>query len=419
MIDIKTIERALLIGVVREQNWKVIIYNDIKKEYFSYENRSLYEYIEKFTQNNKYPDLPILQYEFQISDEDMMEYAQIGDLDNMCKTIADEYFKQRINFELGDLNEDIGNNMIENHPREFVHKMSQMVDRLEILGAENKSVGLFDNIEEILKIDPNDVISTGFKELDEKLVGFKRGEELVTIVGRTGQGKSWLGLKLAMAAAAQGERVGIYSGEMSVQQLQERILCCAKQTYTSTKEEALKYIQDNNLDIRVLTQTDLRRKANIRDIENFIVKNDLTMFIIDQLSLMDDISTKPGTPLRQQYGNISMDLFTLSSKYSCPGILLVQSNRQGGQELNAPGLENIAESDAVAQNSTRVISMRNENGILTLSIVKNRYGESGLVQKYEVDYGINKYKPIRELQQEVATVRKARARQVFGGGSSF
>ena len=349
----------------------------------------------------------------------MMEYAQIGDLDNMCKTIADEYFKQRINFELGDLNEDIGNNMIENHPREFVHKMSQMVDRLAILGAENKSVGLFDNIDEILRLDPNDVISTGFKELDEKLVGFKRGEELITIVGRTGQGKSWLSLKLAMAAASRGERVGIYSGEMSVQQLQERILCCAKQTYTSTKEEALEYIKQNNLDIRVLTQTDLRRKANIRDIENFVVKNDLTMIIIDQLSLMEDISTKPGTPLRQQYGNISMDLFTLTSKYNLPCVLLVQSNRQGGQELNAPGLENIAESDAVAQNSTRVISMRNENGILTLSIVKNRYGESGLIQKYEVDYGINKYKPIRELQQEVATVRKARARQVFGGGSSF
>ena len=143
------------------------------------------------------------------------------------------------------------------------------------------------------------------------------------------------------------------------------------------------------------------------------------MLIVDQLSLMEDITSKPGTPLRQQYGNISMDLFTLSSKYNLPCVLLAQSNRQGGQELNAPGLENIAESDAVAQNSTRVISMRNENGILTLSIVKNRYGESGLTQKYEVDYGINKYKPIRELQQEVATARKAKARQIFGGGASF
>lgn len=419
MKDIKAIEKALLIGIVREQNWNVIIYNDIKRDYFSYENRALYDYIEKYTKVNKYPDLPLLQFEFQIPDEEMMELANIGELDNLCKTIANDYFKHRIEYELGELNEDISKGAIEENPLEFVHKMTQAVNDLELLGTENQSVGLFDNIEEILKIDPNDVISTGFKELDEKLIGFKRGEELITIVGRTGQGKTWIGLKFAWAASLQGERVGIYSGEMSVQQLQERILCCAKETYTSTKEDALKYILDRSLDIRILTQADLRRKANIRDIENFIVKNNLTMLIVDQLSLMEDITSKPGTPLRQQYGNISMDLFTMSSKYSLPCVLLAQSNRQGGQELNAPGLENIAESDAVAQNSTRVISMRNENGILTLSIVKNRYGESGLTQKYEVDYGINKYKPIRELQQEVATARKAKARQIFGGGASF
>lgn len=785
MKDIKAIEKALLIGIVREQNWNVIIYNDIKRDYFSYENRALYDYIEKYTKVNKYPDLPLLQFEFQIPDDEMMELANIGELDNLCKTIANDYFKHRIEYELGELNEDISKGAIEENPLEFVHKMTQAVNDLELLGTENQSVGLFDNIEEILKIDPNDVISTGFKELDEKLIGFKRGEELITIVGRTGQGKeqplsskiltpngwklmkdiqvgdfifagngdvtkvsaifpqgnkdvyritfndrtyaecglehlwkvkerrsynksgipireekvltlaqmlnhldkydknskqykqqyaidyipaniefnsqltsndihpyilgallgdgcfvagtevriachekdtqiidtmnkfmpidyyvhktkgkneynlirkhkisyqpvngtgrndiylklndlgligcksnnkfipkkylysslkeriwllkgltdtdgyarnsnyqqfdtvsyqlaldfmelirslggkasyikrpthyqkdnvkiegqtrycinysldfnpynlerkrnrwksfrqvrtkfivniekvrqeecqcimldhpehtyitddytithnTWIGLKFAWAASLQGERVGIYSGEMSVQQLQERILCCAKETYTSTKEDALKFILDRSLDIRILTQADLRRKANIRDIENFIVKNNLTMLIVDQLSLMEDITSKPGTPLRQQYGNISMDLFTMSSKYSLPCVLLAQSNRQGGQELNAPGLENIAESDAVAQNSTRVISMRNENGILTLSIVKNRYGESGLTQKYEVDYGINKYKPVRELQQEVATARKAKARQIFGGGASF
>lgn len=161
-----------------------------------------------------------------------------------------------------------------------------------------------------------------------------------------------------------------------------------------------------------MTQAELRRRSNIRDIENFIVKNNLTMFVIDQLSLMEDITSRQGTPLHQQYdyGNISMDLFSLTSKYNCPCILLAQNNRQGSQEHNTPGLENILESDALSQNSTRVISMRNENGVLTLSIVKNRYGESGLTRKYEVDYGINKYKPIRDLQQEVITVWKVKAR---------
>ena len=206
---------------------------------------------------------------------------------------------------------------------------------------------------------------------------------------------------------------------MSKQQLQERILCCAKQTYTSTKEEALKFLRDMKVDIRLITQADLRRRATVDDIEEFIIRESLTMFVIDQLSLMEDNTSKPGTPLRQQYGNISMDLFTLSSRYRLPGILLAQSNRAGKQEVNGPTLENIAESDAVAQNSTRVITMQNENSILTMNIVKNRYGESGLTQKYETDYGINKYKPIREIQQEAVALRQAKARKVFGAGGGF
>ena len=145
-----------------------------------------------------------------------------------------------------------------------------------------------------------------------------------------------------------------------------------------------------------------------------IVKDNLTMFIIDQLSLMEDISSKPGTPLRQQYGNISMDLFSLTTKYNIPGLLLVQSNRQGSEQRNGPALENIAESDAVAQNSTRVISMKKENNVLTMNILKNRYGPAGLTQKYDVDYGINKYKPIFDYQQPQSTVaRTNRSSQIF------
>lgn len=126
-------------------------------------------------------------------------------------------------------------------------------------------------------------------------------------------------------------------------------------------------------------------------------------------------NSKYGAPIRQTYNNISMDLFSLSTKYKIPIILLVQSNRAGGQEQDGPGLENIAESDAVAQNATRVISMRKENNILTLKVVKNRYGDSNMIQRYEVDYGINKYKPIREIPLKMQAVKKDRARALFGG----
>ena len=417
MLDKDAVEKGLLIGVVRQNNWKILIENSITRQYFATDNQKIYDYIKGYVDRNTYPELQLLSYEFKISEQLLMELNQIDDLQGLCDNIKKEYLKQRILYELGEINEN--SKEMYSNPESFILKIGDMYSNLKSVGATKRSVGLLDDIEKILEIDPSDVISTGFSELDDYLVGWRRGEDLIVFMARTGQGKSWLGLKFALAAAFQGEKVGIYSGEMSLAQLQERIICCAKPTYTSTKEEALENLKSHNIDIRILTQKELRRRANVNDIEEMIVKDKLTMLIIDQLSLMDDITCKPGTPLRQQYGNISMDLYTLSIKYILPCILLAQSNRQATQEANGPRLENLAESDAVAQNATRVISMKNENGTLTMNIIKNRYGQGDATMKYEVDYGINKYKPIKDMQQELTITRRAKAKQIFGGGTNF
>lgn len=416
MIDKDAIEKALLLGIVKNKSWNTLVLNGITEDYFSVNNKQLYKYIKDYVDREQYPDLRIVGYEFKIDDVSMAEYTSITDLDSLCDTLRKDYVKDKLQFEVGKLNEHAEE--LETDPEKYIDRIGMVYDNVRLMNGHIKSVGLFDNIENILQIDPSDVISTGFKELDDKLIGWKRGEELAVFMARTGQGKSWMGLKFAMAAALQGERVGIYSGEMSLQQLQERILCCAKQKYTSTKEEALQYITDKNIDIRVLTQKELRRRANVNDIEEMIIRDKLTMIVIDQLSLMEDNTARPGTPLRQQYGNISMDLFSLTSKYNLPCILLVQSNRQGSEQRNGPLLENIAESDAVAQNATRVISMRNENGVLTMNLLKNRYGSAGLTQKYDVDFAINKYKPIFEYNQvNAGNLRQSstRNRQMFAG----
>lgn len=417
MIDKDAVEKALLLGIVRDKNWQILLLNSINKDYFSYANHKLYDYIKEYVDKNEYPELQLIGYKFEIDDQDMRDHLEITDLQGLCDTIKIEYLSGKIKQCFNDLNEH--SDELNDDPIKFVERLGEVHKELKVIGLTNKTVGLFDNIEHVMELDPNDVISTGFKELDESLTGWKRGEELVVFAARTGQGKSWMGLKFALAAALQGERVGIYSGEMSLQQLQERILCCAKQSYTATKEDALNFIKQSNPIIRVLTQKELRRRATVEDIEEMIIKDKLTMLIVDQLSLMDDASAKPGTPLRQQYGNISMDLFSLSTKYNLPCILLVQLNRQSAQDPRGPQLENLAESDAVGQNATRVITMKNESGILTIKIAKNRYGEADREIKYEVDYGINKYKHIKEVTQQNQIVRKAKARQIFGGGATF
>lgn len=397
------IEKALLLGMARNQSWMTMIKNSMDKKYFSPANYKLYQYIEECASKNEYPELKTISAKFGFDDQTLAELLDYTDYNNACTFLKDEYTIAYLNYAVGELNEH-QNEMVDN-PSSYIDRLGKVYNEAKMLDRDIEAVDLFDGIENQLGED-KETISTGFKELDAKLKGWRRGEELVVFMGRTGQGKSWMGLKFAFHAALHGERVGIYSGEMSVEQLQERILCCAKQSYTSTKEEAKKFCDDNKLSIPALTQREIRGRANIQDIERFIVKENLTMIVIDQLSLMEDITSKPGTPLRQQYGNISMDLFTLSSRYNLPVILLVQSNRQGGENKNGPALENIAESDAVAQNATRVISMKNESGTLTLNVLKNRYGDSSMIQRYEVDYGLNKYKPLNDVDIPVVTTRK-------------
>jgi replicative DNA helicase len=411
------IEKALLLGVVREKNWKLMIKNNMDIKYFSVANHKLYQFIKDAANSEAYPEFQTLQYRFGIDDVSLQEYLNYTDYQRACDALKDDYTVSYLNYATNELNEH--QNEMDTDPQLYIERLGRIYNDAKLLNHKVQAVDLFDNIEGQLG-NKKETISTGFKELDEKLVGWQRGEELVVFMGRTGQGKSWLGLKFAITAALAGERVGIYSGEMSQEQLQERIICCAKQTHTTTREEAIAFIREKNLSIPIITQKELRRRATVDDIETFIVDTNLTMLVIDQLSLMEDNTSKPGTPLRQQYGNISMDLFTLSSKYSIPVILLVQSNRQGGENKDGPALENIAESDAVAQNATRVISMKNDKGMLTLNILKNRYGSSAMTQRYEVDFGINKFKPIQEINTQVNMRKPTRnADSMFRSNRTF
>ena len=417
MVNKDLVEKALLFGVVKNRNWELMIRHNMTIKFFSFANHELYQYIKDQADVGKYPEFQVLQYRFDVDDVTLQQCLEITDLDELCNIIRRDYTTAFLNNRVTELNE--YGDEIETDPASYINRIGKLYEDAKQISYQSKAVSLLEDIDERLTIDESDVISTGFKELNDKLIGWKRGEELVVFMGRTGQGKSWLGLKFALAGAEQGERVGIYSGEMSKEQLQERIICCAKQTYGATKEDAIKYLREKKIDIKIITQRELRRRATIEDIENFKVTEQLTMVIIDQLSLMEDSTSRPGTPLRQQYGNISMDLFTASSKYKLPVILLVQSNRQGGENKDGPALENIAESDAVAQNATRVIGMKNESGILTLSILKNRYGDNKLIQKYDVDYGSNKYKPINDTDIHGNTVKKMKNNEFFMKNQKF
>lgn len=241
-------------------------------------------------------------------------------------------------------------------------------------------------------------IPTGIPKLDELTNGWMWGEELVVITGRTNVGKSWIGEYFPTVAWNLGYKILFYSGEMSREMMGFRfdtlnkhfsnmgLLNGAGTLGSKPDTDGGKYLEadyENYISqlsqksgFIVVTPDDFGgRKPNADEIKALAVKHGSDMIVIDQLSLMSD-KRRADTP-RIAYNNISEDLFLMSKELKKPVILLAQANREAVKNRKkgeSPELHDLAESDGVGQNATRVISLSVIDGTLKISIKKNRYG---------------------------------------------
>lgn len=261
-----------------------------------------------------------------------------------------------------------------------------------------------ESFEKKLKSPDGDSIPIGLKEIDDKIGGWLMGEELVTIMARTNQGKSWILVEFLLNAWKQGKRVGLYSGEMSAEQIGYRFDALnehfsntdLRRANKDVQEEYKKYIealQNKDNCFVVITPRDLGRYATVNDIDYMIKKYNLDIVGIDQLSLMEDFRSSKNEPLRIRLSNITNDLFNLSMTYKIPVLALNQASRMAAGKGNTPELEHLAESDAIGQNSSKVISMSKVDNELRLSVKKNRYGPVGdeFIYMWDIDKGLFKF----------------------------
>lgn len=282
-------------------------------------------------------------------------------------------------------------------------------------------------------------ISSGMPELDEVFGGWEFGEELVTIVARTNAGKSWIMLKFLAEAWKQGYRVGLYSGEMSPNKLGYRFDALFGHYSNRALVRGIQvdgykdYIEnlnnDNGACFKIATQKDFGGRPTVQHIRNFVEENKIQIMGIDQLSLMADGRASRNDPPRMRLSHIAEDLFLLSTEYKIPILALAQANRAGinkEDEMAAPGLESIKESDDIAHNSSKCIGMRQNNGNLILDIIKNREGRVGdkLLYNWDIDVGHFTYNstngdaassPIKQVSQHMvqAAVEKATINNPF------
>ena len=241
-------------------------------------------------------------------------------------------------------------------------------------------------------------IPTGIPQLDEITNGWLWGEELAVITGRTNVGKSWIGEYFPTVAWKMGYKILFYSGEMSKEMVGFRFDTLNKHfsnmgllngagtlgkkpetdggTYLEADYENYISQLSQQSGFIVVTPDDFGgRKPTVDELKALAIKHNSDMIVVDQLSLMSD-KRRADTP-RIAYNNISEDLFLMSKELRKPVILLAQANREvvkNKKKGESPELHDLAESDGIAQNATRVIALSVIDGTLKLAIKKNRYG---------------------------------------------
>lgn len=264
-------------------------------------------------------------------------------------------------------------------------------------------------------------VKTGFKELDDIIGGWDRMEELATIVARPNVGKSWILLKCAVAAAEQGLKVGIYSGEMSERKVGYRIdtlISNISNTSITKGDVEVQNIYKKYLDnlpnkisgeIRVLTPNMIDGPAGVTALRAFIEKDNLDILFIDQHSLLED-DRKARNPV-EKAANISKDLKNLQVLKQIPIIAVSQQNRSSTE--NGTGLEHIAQADRIGQDSTVVIFIEKKENVMKLQLVKSRDSANMKDLSYSVDLNRGTFVYIPEGYEGASTAETDNIRAEF------
>ncbi len=246
-------------------------------------------------------------------------------------------------------------------------------------------------------------IPTGFHALDNMLAGFQRSD-LIILAARPSMGKTALALDIARQTAVQyGTPVGIFSLEMSSQQLVDRMLA-AEAKVSAWKLRTGKIETDEEFE-RIRDAMGRLSKAPIY-IDDQPATNALTMrsvarrlkrengiglLIVDYLQLMTPTSNKSSDSLVQQVTEISRSLKTLARELDVPVLALSQLSRAVEQRRGKPRLSDLRDSGSIEQDADVVMFIHREdrmndgaekNNIAEILIEKHRNGPVGKVDLY-------------------------------------
>ncbi len=256
-------------------------------------------------------------------------------------------------------------------------------------------------------------IPTGFKALDNLLAGLQKSD-LVILAARPSVGKTSLALDIARHAAVRAKvPVGIFSLEMSKEQLVDRLLCAEagvdlwKMRTGNLSDrpdssdfprighamgilsEAPLYIDDQPGNTVMHIRTKARRLQ---------AEHGLGLIIVDYLQLMESHNQKNSDNRVQEVADMTRKLKGIARELNVPVLALSQLSRAVEQSKPAiPKLAHLRESGSIEQDADVVMFIyrkaadRNyriedippdERAIGEIHIAKHRNGPTGVVKVF-------------------------------------
>ena len=244
-------------------------------------------------------------------------------------------------------------------------------------------------------------LPTGFRDLDNLLSGLQKSD-LVILAARPSMGKTTMALDIArMSAILHGKSVGIFSLEMSSQQLVDRLLSAESKvnawnlrTGKLSSDKEFSHLRDSldklsKAKIYIDDQPGnsiVRMKAVSRRLK---AEKGLDLIVVDYLQLMT--TSKNYDSMVNQVTEISRSLKSLAKELDVPVLALSQLSRAVEARGGRPRLSDLRDSGSIEQDADVVMFLHREDkgkdesektNIVEILIEKHRNGPTGKVDLY-------------------------------------
>ncbi len=318
-----------------------------------------------------------------------------------AKLIADAYTKRRIialSSEVGELAFDdaTGSNDLMDIAEQRVFAISQSHTAKAFIPIKDTLVESFERLDALQK-SGGEIrgVSTGFQDLDGMLAGF-HPSNLIILAARPGMGKTAFSLNIAHhVAVTQKKKIGIFSLEMSKEELVDRLLVSQAdidawrlKTGRLDQQDFLKLsdamgvLADAQIfidDTPGMSIFEMRTKAR-----RLMTEHKIDLILVDYLQLATG-RTKDNRV--QEVAEISQGLKNVARELRIPVLALSQLSRAiESRGEKSPQLSDLRESGSIEQDADVVMFLyRKDDDIresVSLKIAKHRNGSVGEIELF-------------------------------------